>query len=122
MHTSAVCNDSLLQIVIRQVCLLHADIAVNTHTPMKILNLEDIPAVSDYASLARAVHKDRSTVWRAVRSGALKAHTTPDGKTLFFRSAVLKWLGIPETEEPAKPAVKPVPGAKRRASKMAAAR
>jgi hypothetical protein len=78
---------------------------------MKILNLSDIPYASDYPALAGAVHKDKSTLFRAVKCGKLRAHKTPDGKTIFLRKDVLKWLGIPEPEEES---AKPLHAVKRR--------
>jgi hypothetical protein len=64
---------------------------------MRINDITDIPYASDYSTLAKAINLNRTTIWRAVQSGALHSHKAPDGKTVFLRKDVLKWLGIPET-------------------------
>ena len=82
---------------------------------MKIRDLNDVPYASDCSTLARAIHKDRTTIWRHVQSGALAVHKTPEGKTIFLRKDVLRWLGIPSEEPAAKPAAMGKPARRRRA-------
>ena len=81
---------------------------------MKIINSTDIPFASDCATLARAITRDRTTIWRAVQRAALNAHKTPEGKTIFLRKDVLKWLGIPAEEPATKPVAASKPAQRRR--------